>query len=76
MPLFLPAGRPAFALPPSRRGRPGRGVRLFPRHFSDSGALESGPDTFDQSALQRMQTSRRGLRKRSRLSIPEMIRFI
>ncbi|WP_175981014.1 hypothetical protein [Burkholderia sp. BCC1630] len=58
---------------PSRRAGPGAAHDFSPPISSDSAASESGPRTFDATALQRMQTSRCRLRKRYRLSHPEMI---
>jgi len=65
----------------SGSGRPGIRVaadpvaaRDFPPSISpDSIAQESGPNTSDTRALQRMQASWHRLRKRYRLSRPEMI---
>ncbi|WP_156441415.1 MULTISPECIES: hypothetical protein [unclassified Burkholderia] len=58
---------------PSRRADPGAAHDFSPSISPDSAASESGPKAFDTTALQRMQTSRRRLRKRYRLSHPEMI---
>ncbi|CAM2178736.1 hypothetical protein BLAT2472_40399 [Burkholderia latens] len=49
------------------------GVRNFPVDLPDCAAAEPGPDTIDAPPLQRMQASRRRLRKRYRRSRPEMI---